>query len=171
MNRKNIVEAIESARKEAEENDAELDVKPEDFYDDDHLNCFWYGGLLGTLSFSNGWCVRIEVNGEVRLAGVIAGQEINYCNKNNSGAYLEDVRDIIPDDASLNAAVEAGDITFLNNNWVEYDFVAPDGTFHDLGFVSDNVLDDNVLDAFRDISAYAAQITAYANQESSPKGN
>lgn len=164
-NRTHITAYLAELRKEAEENKAVLHVQDSDFIDDNHLHPFWYGGKIGIIEFANGWKISIEVCGEVRLYGrTETGGEIDYVNKNNSGAWTEDVAGLIMSDDHLRALEQEGLIEWGNNNWVEFDLIDPAGVFVDMGIWDDNVLDDNVLEAFSGIGEYAKTIDDYLAQ-------
>ena len=151
-----ITKKIGQIRKEAEHIGAVAFIDAERFIDDEHLNCFWYGGeTLGLIKLSNGWTVHINVCGIVRLSGTTEdGTEIDYENDSNDGAWGKDVASIIKNDEHLRALEEVSLMEWQNNNWVEFNLVDPDGKYHECGDTMDNILDENVLDAFLPVSAF-----------------
>ena len=158
---------IHQIETEAEAIGAVVVLDEDTFIDDEHLNCFWYGGEIGSIKFNNGWTVNISVSGEVRLNGQTAeGEEIDYVNKNNDGAWGEDVASIIHGDSHLAALEDESLVEFGNNNWVEFNFTDPDGNFCDCGISMDNLLDDNVLDAFLPVSSFLDAIEEYKGDKS-----
>jgi len=133
-----------------------LSLDPDDIIDAEHLDCFWYGGSIGSLKYK-GYTVSIEVHGEVRLSVLDEATKtelLYYINKNNSGAYENsEVKDLISDDETLHKLRDEGRAVWSNNNWVEYRIFKPSGEEIDL-FGWDTVLDDNVLEAFSDVNYY-----------------
>ncbi len=157
-----IATAIDRWNKAAEKIGAKVEVLA-NFIDDEHLDCFWYGGSLAKITFKNGWAVLFEVNGEVRLHGIDDnGVDIEYVNKRNNGARYDDVFTQIANDDRLYALADSGQIEFGNNNWVEYNFIDPNGAFHDIGFCTDNVCSDNVLDAIDGFEELESAVEEYA---------
>lgn len=124
--------------------------------DAEHLDCFWYGGQVGSLVYK-GYTVSIEVHGDVRfklLDDKCKETLLNYNNRNNTGAYEDaEVKALIPDDETLHKLCDEVRAVWSNNNWVEYLIFDPDGQEVDT-FGWDNVLDDNVLEAFTDVRYY-----------------
>lgn len=149
----NIKASLTQAKKEAAKLGVTLHVDASEFIDNKHLDCFWYGGHIGLIEYS-GWKVLFEVNGDVSLYGEVNGIEVNYMNKNNSGAWGSDICDVIKSDKMLHRELEKMTVAYDNNNWVEWNLIAPDGVFHDMFLIEDNVLEDNVLNAFFDTQYY-----------------
>lgn len=145
-----IREKLAKAYEEAEKLGVTLDVSEDDFIDDEHLDCVWYGGDIGTLTYK-GFEISIEVHGEVRLSGeendpIYSGFE--YVDKANDGAYGagdDSLRTVFASDRELHDAKDR--LYYGDNNWVEFFVKDPAGELHD-----GDVIDDNVLDAFQDIS-------------------
>ena len=129
---------------------AELIVYPEDFIDDEHLNCIWYGGHIANVKYKD-MVLEIAVHGEVVLEGVYKGQDIYYCDKGNNGAVGTDLYYQVPGDIALLSLIKAGwcgldeemedQIWCQAYNWVEFFLVLGDT---DESFVAD---EDNVLEA------------------------
>ena len=147
---KNVInKKIAELRALAEKKGAVLNIDANDFFDDDHLDCTWYGEYLADIEYK-GIEVYIGVFGDVRLDGCYNGMFIDYVNKSNSGAFQSDLYYGIPDDATLRRLMEAkwekedDDHLYVgNNNWVEY-FVG------DTGY-SDVCNEDNVLEAIGEV--------------------
>lgn len=146
---------LEKIHKIAEELGAEVDVSMDDFIDDDHLDCIWYGGYIGSISYK-GFEIRIGVYGDVRVYG--RGdypewlKDLEYVNKNNDGAWShnadDSLRTAFASDKELYTAMDREDITFENNNWIEAFVVCPDGNYwRDTDICST----ENVLKAFSEI--------------------
>lgn len=140
-----------------------------DIIDKDHLNCLWYGGYVGSIEYPDGWKIIIEVNGDVDIAGFVDGEQFDSRDKNNSGAAFDDLAETFDVDDDKLAELETYDgeidwdgdpsnspnrIVYNNNNWVEFNFESPEGKFIDVGMTLDNILDNNVLDAFDDIADF-----------------
>ena len=144
--------------------EAELGVKIEitDLHDKDHLRCDWYGGVVGTITFPDEWKVLIEARGDIRLYGVVDGEEINIKDKSNGGRVYDELKDKL-DDASLKKLLSSDGENFLqydNNNWFEFNVESPDGQFHDMGMWTDNVLDDDLLACFEGVEGFWEDIAA-----------
>lgn len=149
-------------------------TKPDAFIDDDHLDCTWYGGYIGGFQY-NGYEVSFEVQGDVCIAGKVKGNEVllrlenhtiyesakilrehfSYTNRSNSGAMAthasDTLRTAFKNDDELMEAVQAGDIEYENNNWIEAFVKKPDGSWSTASEVAE---DDNVLDVCADISCW-----------------
>ena len=139
-------------KKKAKDLGAEIKID-ENIYDNEHLNCFWYGGYIGSIVYKN-YMIDIEVQGEVRLTVLDEdGNELcEYVNKNNSGVTrFDEVYDVIKNDKHLVELGEKGLLYWSNNNWVEFFLRNKDG--EDSGKVFD-ILDDNIVEAFDDIEDY-----------------
>lgn len=148
MNTKDLKLEIEEIVKAGKKAGAEVCIDERNFIDKEHLDCFWYGGHLGSVTYRD-YSIDIEVHGDVRatIFDKDSNEEYHYVNKNNDGAYsYSEVRNLIKDDVELHAFNESGRICYGNNNWVEIFLRDADG--EDSGLVFD-VLGDNVLDAFR----------------------
>lgn len=68
---------------------------------------------------------------------------------------------MIKNDRMLNDSLDTGSLIYENNNWVEWNLFDPSGTFHDLFLIVDNVLEDNVLDAFAGLQYYIDEVKKY----------
>lgn len=153
--REKIHAKLAALEKEAEKYGAELQVMDDDFIDDDHLDCLWYGGHIGSIVYK-GHEISIEVHGEVSIYGDPGDEELcdlTYVNKQGTGAYnlaaSDTLRTAFKNDAELRAALMENRLVVENNNWVEFFVLTPDGAWHD-----GDVIDDDVLDAFDDIGAW-----------------
>ena len=136
----------------------ELDFSPKQF-DPKKLNCLWHGGWYAYIKLSEELDIEIGVMGDV-CATLFdrSGEQIAYVkDKNNDGAFSEYMRGYIRDDKYLKELLEAGDLVLENNNWIEYDGIyypygrdIP-GIAVDLGIITDNIVDDDVLNAIDDV--------------------
>jgi hypothetical protein len=132
------------------------------FIDNDHLECFWYGGYIGSILYK-GYAIDIVVQGEVDFSVINDENEIilEYGDKTNSSAFLDsDVKTVIKNDEHLMNLCNSGSLVYENNNWVEMFLRLPND--EDSGEVFD-VLDDNVLEAFDGIEYYIALIEEKIN--------
>lgn len=136
----------------AEKAGVHLYLEPDDIIDDKHLDCFWYGGQIGTFEYK-GYTVSIEVHGDVSVTLLDSSFQENllhYNNRDNSGAYKNtEALELICDDETLHKLIDDGRLVFSNNNWVEYLVFDPDDQMVD-NVAWDNILDNNVLDVFDD---------------------
>lgn len=148
--------AILDIQRDAALNGVEMDLSPDNIFDLEHLDCFWYGGYVGSLKYK-GYTVNIEVHGDVRLTVLDKEHReelLIYNNRDNSGAFGHDkVLDVIKDDEILHKLCDEGRVVWANNNWVEYRIFDPNDNEVDLP-IYDNVIDNNVLDAFSDVGYY-----------------
>ena len=126
-----------------------------DIIDKDHLDCTWYGGEVATILYE-GYTITIGAYGDIRLNGIINGEEIYIKDKNNGGEVYHELGRKLNDETlheHLNSEDENNYLCFENNNWFEVDLVSPNGEWIDL-CSADNVLDDNLLDCLMNISYY-----------------
>ena len=133
-----------------------------DLRDKDHLDCTWYGGEIGTITFPDGWMILIEAQGEICLNGQIARYgEVDVTDKRNAGGVFRQLGSYLDDD-SLRYLLYSGTaeqyLVFGNNNWLVANVVSPDGQFFDMSSYTDNILDDCVLDAFENAEHYLEYI-------------
>lgn len=143
----------------------ELDFSPKQF-DPKKLNCLWHGGWYAYIKLSEELDIEIGVMGDV-CATLFdrSGEQIAYVkDKNNDGAFSEYMRGYIRDDKHLKELLEAGDLVLENNNWIEYDGIyypygrdIP-GIAVDLGIITDNIVDDDVLNAIDDVLSSLEEI-------------
>ena len=143
----------------------ELDFSPGQF-DPNKLNCLWHGGWYAYIKLSENLDIEIGAMGDV-CASLFdrSGQQIAYAkDKGNGGYFSEAMRGYIRDDKHLKELLIAGDLVLENNNWIEYGGIyypygrdVP-GIAVDLGFVSDNIVDDDVLNAIDDVLSSLEEI-------------
>ena len=110
---------------------------------------------MGTFKRPDGWQIEIQVAGDVALTLTLPdGTEIDYDNRDNSGAMDSDFLDAVDSDQMLNSLNQDDCIEWQNNNWIEVNYIDPNGRFIDLSNYGDNVFpDDNVLEVFYHDSA------------------
>ena len=135
--------------------------------DKDHLNCFWYGGQVGSIEYK-GYKIVIGAYGDIGISGEINGSYVDFRDKSNSGAAYPDIAiEYGVDDDQLYSLLYGNGkdfLSFKNNNWFEVDLISPDGKWIDLSG-ADNVLDDNLLDCFADVSEYFEYVDWAINNE------
>ena len=138
----------------AEKFGVKLEFDPSTF-DPERLNCLWYGGWYASVVISPKLSISIGIYGDVR-AWLFdrKGEQLAYVkDKGNNGRFYDDMHYYIKDDKQLEKMLKKGRLTLDNNNWVEYGGVIyPEsenkgGLTIDLGMRTDNILDDNVLEA------------------------
>ena len=94
-----------------------------------------------------------------------SGEQIAYAkDKGNGGYFSEAMRGYIRDDKHLKELLNAGDLVLENNNWIEYGGIyyphgrdVP-GIAVDLGIITDNIVDDDVLNAIDDVLSSLEEI-------------
>lgn len=136
-------------------NGVKVNLDTDKIIDLDHLNCLWYGGVIGSLEYK-GYTVSVEVHGDVNVSVLSEKYDdvlCEYKNKNNSGVQSHEILKYIGDDSQLEALASEGRLAWENNNWVEFVVLDKDGNVVDTPMV-ETVLDDNILDAFDDVSFY-----------------
>lgn len=143
----------------------ELDFSPKQF-DPKKLHCLWHGGWYAYIKLSDDLDIEIGAMGDV-CASLFdrSSEQIAYAkDKGNGGYFSEAMRGYIRDDKHLKELLNAGDLVLENNNWIEYGGIyypygrdVP-GIAVDLGFVSDNIVDDDVLNAIDDVLSSLEEI-------------
>lgn len=167
-----ILETLKKAHEEAEKLGAVLECDHNDFYDDSHLNCIWYGGCFAVLKY-RGFEVRFEVRGEVRFTYFADFEHeievLDYVDKNNDGAYRHaEALKALKNDTVYEMVDEEGLIEWGNNNWVEFRILDEDNNNIVDYFNADTVLaDDNILDALNDLKHYTDIIDEHISKTTS----
>ena len=148
--------AILEIQHDAALNGVDINLSSDNIIDLEHLNCFWYGGVIGSLEYK-GYTVSIEVQGDVNVSVLTddcSDVLFSYKNKNNSGVQSHDeVFECIDNDLELETLSKEGRLAWENNNWVEFFVFDKDGNEVQVPMV-ETVLDDNVLEAFEDVGFY-----------------
>lgn len=154
----------------------ELEFCPQ-AYDNNRLNCLWYGGQLAVIKVSDKLSIKLSVCGDVcaELMDRQGNELACVKDKNNSGAFSEYMTPYLKNDSQLREAIILNMLYLINNNWIEYDGLLKEQAsdelyqFVDLGIVCDNILDDDILDAidsaldrYKDITA---EILAVAERD------
>lgn len=127
-------------------------------HDEAHLDCTWYGGEVGRITYPDGWALVIEARGDIRLIGHLEGYgEVDLKDKNDGGEVWNELGRVMDDDrlyqALENDEEDSDFLYFSNNNWFELNAIAPSGVIVDL-FNCDNILDNNLLECFEHIEVY-----------------
>ena len=143
----------------------ELDFFPRQF-DPNKLNCLWHGGWYAYIKLSEDLDIEIGAMGDV-CASLFdrSGEQIAYTkDKGNGGYFSEAMRGYIRDDKHLKELLNAGDLVLENNNWIEYGGIyypygrdVP-GIAVDLGIITDNIVDDDLLNAIDDVLSSLEEI-------------
>lgn len=146
---------LEEYRQKALELGITLNIDENIFIDDNHLDCFWYGGYIGSIEYDD-WKIIIEVNGYVHayIAPKNGNDESYYINRDNSGAWGKNICDFISGDLQKQELTQNKEMIFNHNNWVEWRIQPPGKDVYDPITQFDNILDDNVLEAFNDLRKY-----------------
>ena len=143
----------------------ELDFSPKQF-DPNKLHCLGHGGWYAYIKLSEDLDIEIGAMGDV-CASLFdrSGEQIAYAkDKGNGGYFSEAMRGYIRDDKHLKELLNAGDLVLENNNWIEYGGIyypygrdVP-GMAVDLGIITDNIVDDDVLNAIDDVLSSLEEI-------------
>ena len=156
MTQKEYEDALAAIMAQEERLGVKIELHP---IDKDHLDCIWYGGDVGTIQYK-GYTFVISACGDIRLHGYIKKYgEVDIVDKNNSGRAYDELGRYLTD-KDLTDLTDDEYLVYDNNNWFEVDLISPEGIFYDL-FDCDNVLDDDLLDAFRDVEDYFEYIDVY----------
>lgn len=132
----------------------ELQLDPKRFIDDQHLNCVFYNGVIGTFVRSDGWKIEISVHGDVSLTVHLPfgdASDLEYDNDADGepSAVGSDFFNHCDSDLIWEQWKRDGLVEFIHNNWIEYNYIRPDGAFVACGDFCDNVFpDENVLEVF-----------------------
>lgn len=115
---------------------SQIELSIEQFIDDEHKNCIWYGGTVATVEYKN-HVFWLTANGDVSVTWLpqagFDDDEYDYTNKNGSGAYnTGDALEHFVNDVHLAELDEAGRLAWQNNNWFEILVETPDGEMHDM---------------------------------------
>ena len=153
--KRNVINrGFEAMKAEAKKLGVTMLTNPETFIDDDHLDCVWYGGYIGGFEYK-GYKLAIEVHGEVKIYGIVNGEDFEYVNRLNTGAMnmaaSDHLRIAFSSDAELYEAIENESIEYYSNNWIEAFVQYPTGEWSE-GVVVDDT--DNVLDACGEVSCW-----------------
>ena len=164
MNNENIRKVLNAFREKASTLGMEVVVDEDFFIDNDHLNCFWYGGRFATF-LHNGWKMHLEVNGDVYVSS--ENESFCYNNRCNDGAWGHDICAYIKDDKCLDALKRESKIVFENSNWIEWLIQPPNSErIMNLYPAVDTLLEtDNVLEAFDNPAFYFDILKHYEGDE------
>lgn len=122
------------------------------------LNCLWHGGTVAEIVVSKELVVELNAYGDVIATLYDAnGRELAYSkDKSNGGAFTDNMYPYLTTDVQLRNALETDLLKLSNNNWIEYDgYVLNKETgkmeFVDLGMIVDNIVDDDILCAIKEV--------------------
>ena len=93
------------------------------FYDENHLQDFWYDGNdIATIEYKN-HLISFDVCGDVIIGVAKDGKSDDMLNFRHKGGgepffHNSELKVVIPDDEAFEKAVCAYDIVFDNNNWI-----------------------------------------------------
>lgn len=128
---------------------SQIELSIEQFIDDEHKSCLWYGGMVATAEYKD-HVFWLKANGDVSasLLDKDYKEEIaSVRDKENRGAFYEEFSSEIANDTELGCLEDDGRLVFSNNNWFEVFVETPDGVMHDLMDVCcSDYLDDCILE-------------------------
>ena len=132
-----------------------------DYIDDNHLSHFWYGGECARIEYK-GYVATIEAIGDVCVEYAPGGEyKCRVKDKNNTGYFYNEMRDVLKSDDALYKAIENGDLIIDNNNWWECFIIDPKGNFHDLMWALDA---DDLNDAIQEVKESFDKMIAYIEE-------
>lgn len=127
----------------------ELNLDPDDIIDAEHLDCFWYDGYIGSIEYK-GYVVEVKVVGDVRFS--LFDENLEFLADFNNPTH-EDILPYIKDDEILHNLIEDCRVIFSLNNQVKYVVHdKEDNVIKSIPYY--NILGENVLEAFADVSVY-----------------
>lgn len=130
----------------------------QDWFHHNRLNCLWHGGTVAEIVVSKELVIELNAYGDV-IATLYdeSGKELAYSkDKSNTGAFTDNMYPYLTTDKQLHEALEKDLLKLSNNNWIEYDgYVLDKKTgkmkFVDLGMIVDNIVDDDILCAIKEV--------------------
>ena len=137
----------------------------QDYFHHKQLNCLWNGGTVAYIVVSKELAIELNAYGDV-IATLYDenGEELAYSkDKSNAGAFTDNMYPYLRTDKQLRDAIENNRLRLQNNNWIEYDgYVLDKETgkmqFVDLGMIVDNIVDDGILCAIKEVLSSLEEI-------------
>lgn len=155
LNNSDFQNILKQIKEQEKKHDVIINFDSSNIRDKDHLNCIWYGGEVGSITY-RGYEIVIGAYGDISIGGMLKGKEFDFKDKNNSGRAFDEFGSII-NDKSLKELISSQDsknyLNFENNNWFEVDLIDPHDKWIDL-FNYDHILSDNILECFEHIEDY-----------------
>lgn len=150
MNKEEVLKNIKK-----QENKYFVKIHINEFRDESHLDCLWYGGEVARIEYRN-YKIVIGAYGDIECEGRINGKEIYFKDRNNSGSAFSEIGAIVNDN-KLHELLESNDpdnyLRLKEGNWFEVDLINPKGKWIDL-CGKDNVLENDLIDNLSDVSEY-----------------
>jgi len=146
---------FEALKEQEKKHGVEISFDREVIRDAKHLDCIWYGGPVGHIKYKD-YKIEIGAYGDICIGGAIDGEDVYFKDKHNYGRFFEEFGGKLDDKLFyqlLDSPTEKNFLNLENSNWFEVDLYDPDGNWVDLCGM-DNVLENNILDCFEDVSAY-----------------
>ena len=130
----------------------------QEYFHHQRLNCLWQGGTIAKIIVSKELEIELNAYGDVRATLYDEnGSELAYSkDESNTGAFTDNMYPYLTTDKQLREALEKDLLKLDNNNWIEYDgYVLCKKTgkmeFIDLGMIVDNIVDDDILCAIKEV--------------------
>ena len=155
MNKKEFSDSLKRIKENEKKYNVKIDIT--DIIDYEHLDCSFYGGEVGSITFPDGAIIVIETFGEIRLCGIIDNKPVEIVDKANQGIFKKSDIQLTDSllDKLLNSADSSNYLAFGNNNWFQANLITPSGEWIDLT-ETDNILSDNLLECFENIERIIA---------------
>lgn len=94
-----------------------------DFYDKDHLDCFWYDGKSQATFEYKGYAICFDVVGDKSISVFSEDFKSFEHIRRKAGSQpfydVDEARELVKDDETLKRLVLADRIGWDNNNWIE----------------------------------------------------
>ena len=123
------------------------------FYDEDHLNCFWYdGNSIAEIEYK-GYTICFDVCGDVSISAYADGdfnkEPKSWKHKSGGRPFFEDddCRPAIVNDAVLSDLTRGYNLIFDNNNWINIVVIKKHGDTWDNVSEPEVAGESNLLDA------------------------
>ena len=134
-----------------------LEFNPRNFHHK-RLNCMWYGGTIANIIVSSELIIDISAIGDVivTLYDENDNELVTSKDKSNSGALFNNMFPYLTTDKQLYQAIDEELLELHSNNWLEYDGYVLDKATNkmeliDLGMAIDNLLDNHILRAIKEV--------------------
>lgn len=164
---KELRQAILELRLGAAMQGAHLDLDEDDVVDLEHLDSFWYSGVIGCLAYK-GYEVLMKAYGDINISVLDDKNNIilEFSNRHNEDPCRNDkVLAVIPNDKALLELSKNGNLVWENNNWLEFDIRDSKGRVVTPGNVNTLIECDNILEAFTDVQYFTNIIDGLVNEK------
>lgn len=106
---------------------SQIDLEINDFIDNDHKDCSWYGGVVAEVKYKD-FLFSLEARGDIVCTLLDKkDNELGYVkDRNNGRSFRYEMAHCLANDTELYKAKDEGLLVFENNNWFEIFVRTPD---------------------------------------------